>query len=166
LLLAFCEKLRLQKGGRSELRNEWPQVFREAVETFNAGTVSASVPAMTNTMIYHMCRKEEWVAAESSGSYPGSSNDVADGFIHFSTASQIVGSAAKHRAGQTGLVLLSVRTDLLGGADLRWEKSRDGELFPHLYGPLPVAAVTAVDPLPLGPDGKHIFPPLFQGSPE
>jgi uncharacterized protein (DUF952 family) len=166
LLLAFCKKFIFAKGDRSELRNEWPQVFREAVATFNAGAVSASVAAMTKTMIYHMCRKEEWVAAEPSGNYPGSSNDATDGFIHFSTASQIVGSAAKHRAGQTGLVLLSVRTDLLGAADLRWEKSRDGELFPHLYDPLPVAAVTAVDPLPLGPDGKHIFPPLLQGSPE
>jgi uncharacterized protein (DUF952 family) len=120
---------------------------------------------MTNTMIYHMCRKEEWVAAELSGSYPGSSQDAADGFIHFSTASQIVGSAAKHRAGQTGLVLLSVPADRLGAA-LIWEKSRGDELFPHLYGPLPVTTVTAVDPLPLGPDGKHVFPPIFQGSPE
>jgi len=111
-------------------------------------------------MIYHMCRKDEWTDAEPSGSYPGSSQDAADGFIHFSTAFQIMDSAARHRAGQTGLVLLSVRTDRLGDA-LKWEKSRGGELFPHLYGPLPVAAVTAVDPLPLGPDGKHVFPPLI-----
>jgi uncharacterized protein (DUF952 family) len=146
--------------------NEWPQVFREAVAAFNAGAVSASVPAMiSDTVIHHMCREEEWAAAKLSGSYPGSSQDAADGFIHFSTASQIVESAARHRAGQTGLVLLSVPTSLLGDA-LRWEPSRGGELFPHLYGPLPVDAVMAVDPLPLGPDGRHVFPPTFQGRPD
>jgi len=140
--------------------------FREAVAAFNAGTVSASVPAMiSDTVIHHMCRAEEWAAAELSGIYPGSSQDAADGFIHFSTDSQIVESAAKHRAGQTGLVLLSVPASRLGPA-LKWEPSRGGQLFPHLYGPLPVEAVTAVDPLPLGPDGKHIFPPAFQGSSE
>jgi uncharacterized protein (DUF952 family) len=119
----------------------------------------------SDTVIHHMCREEEWAAAKLSGSYPGSSQDAADGFIHFSTASQIVESAAKHRAGQTGLVLLSVRTDLLGDT-LKWEPSRGGELFPHLYGPLPVDAVTAVDPLPLGPDGRHVFPSIFQGRPD
>ena len=115
---------------------------------------------ISDTVIHHMCREEEWAAARLSGSYPGSSQDAADGFIHFSTASQIVESAAKHRAGQTGLVLLSVDAARLGGA-LKWEPSRGGELFPHLYGPLAVDAVTAVDPLPLGPDGRHIFPPII-----
>jgi uncharacterized protein (DUF952 family) len=145
--------------------NEWPHAFREAVAAFHAGAVSASVPAMiSDTVIHHMCREEEWAAAKLSGSYPGSSQDAADGFIHFSTASQIVESAAKHRAGQTGLVLLSVRTDLLDDA-LKWEPSRGGELFPHLYGPLPVDAVTAADPLPLGPDGRHVFPSRFKAAP-
>lgn len=119
---------------------------------------------MSDTWIFHMCRQEEWLAAVPSGSYPGSSQDAADGFIHFSTAAQVVVSAAKHRAGQTGLVLLSVRADALGAA-LRWEASRGGALFPHLYGPLPVAAVTAVDPLPLGPGGRHVFPPALGGKP-
>lgn len=107
--------------------------------------------------IYHMCREEEWRAAEASGSYPGSSQDKADGFIHFSTAPQVKESAAKHRAGQSGLLLLAVDPDRLGPA-LRWEPSRGGQLFPHLYGPLPVAAVASVHPLPLGPDGRHVFP--------
>ena len=111
------------------------------------------------SIIYHMCRREEWAAAERSGLYRGSSQDVADGFIHFSTAKQIVASAAKHRAGQTGLVLLAIETARLGDA-LKWEPSRGGELFPHLYGSLPRAAVVSVDDLPLGADGRHVFPPL------
>lgn len=107
--------------------------------------------------IYHMCRADEWAAAQASGRYPGSSQDRADGFIHFSTAAQIAASAAKHRAGQTGLVLLEVDTARLGPA-LRWEAARDGQLFPHLYGELPVDAVTRAADLPLGPDGCHVLP--------
>lgn len=114
---------------------------------------------MTERIIYHMCRAEEWERASSSGSYPGSSQDVEDGFIHFSTAAQVIESAAKHRAGQSGLVLLTVDADRLG-EDLWWEPARGGQLFPHLYGALPVDAVLRVDPLPLGPDGRHLFPPL------
>jgi uncharacterized protein (DUF952 family) len=114
---------------------------------------------MTGTMIYHICRREEWAAAESAGDYGGSSQDRADGFIHFSGADQVKASAARHRAGQDGLVLLTVEAAALGDA-LKWEPSRGGALFPHLYGPLPVAAVRRVDDLPLGPDGRHRFPPL------
>lgn len=110
-------------------------------------------------IIYHMCRREEWAAAERTGVYRGSSQDAADGFIHFSTARQIVASAAKHRAGQAGLVLLAVDAVKLGDA-LKWEVSRGGELFPHLYGPLPHGAVASVHDLPLGADGRHVFPPL------
>lgn len=116
--------------------------------------------AMTDPRtIYHMCRREEWEAARASGSYPGSSQDAADGFIHFSTAAQVAGSAAKHRAGQDGLLLLEVDANALGAA-LKWEPSRGGQLFPHLYDALPVTAVTCVHPLPLGADGRHIFPDL------
>ena len=111
--------------------------------------------------IYHMCRTEEWEAAQSAGNYPGSSQDLADGFIHFSTAEQAIGSAAKHRAGQDGLLLLTVDGDVLGEA-LKWEPSRGGALFPHLYGELPVSVVLRVDPLPIGPDGRHVFPDLGQ----
>jgi uncharacterized protein (DUF952 family) len=114
---------------------------------------------MTQPWIYHMCREAEWRAAERTGSHPGSSQDVADGFIHFSTAAQIVASAARHRAGQGDLVLLEVDPAALG-ASLRWEKSRGGELFPHLYGALPCEAVRRVATLPLGADGRHIFPTL------
>lgn len=109
--------------------------------------------------IYHMCRREEWDAAEARGFYRGSSQDRADGFIHFSTAGQVEESAAKHRAGQDGLVLLVVETKSLGDV-LKWEKSRGGALFPHLYGDLPASAVTAVHALPIGPDGRHVFPEI------
>jgi uncharacterized protein (DUF952 family) len=109
-------------------------------------------------LIFHMCRAEEWAATRATGAYPGSSQDRADGFIHFSTAAQLAESAAKHRVGQTGLVLLTVDAPLCGGA-LKWEPSRGGALFPHLYGALPHTAVLRVDPLPLGADGRHVLPP-------
>jgi len=114
---------------------------------------------MKAALIYHICRREEWAAAEADGRYGGSSQDLADGFIHFSDASQVEASAAKHRAGQDGLVLLTVEAALLGPS-LKWEAARGGALFPHLYGPLPVGAVRRVEALPLGPDGRHRFPPL------
>jgi uncharacterized protein (DUF952 family) len=107
--------------------------------------------------IYHMCRCEEWAAARAAGSYAGSSQDKADGFIHFSTAAQVVESAARHRTGQSGLVLIEADSTALGDA-LRWERSRGGQLFPHLYGALPLDAVRRVADLPLGADGRHIFP--------
>ncbi len=107
--------------------------------------------------IYHICGRKEWQAAQSAGSYQGSTQDAADGFIHFSTAGQVVESAARHRAGQNGLVLLAIDPEALGAA-LRWEPSRNGVLFPHLYGDLPLAALREVWDLPLGSDGRHVFP--------
>jgi len=114
---------------------------------------------MAEELIYHMCRRGEWQAAERLGVYHGSSQDMADGFIHFSTAAQIETSAAKHRAGQDDLVLLAVAPAGLGAA-LRWEASRAGELFPHLYGALPLERVRWARPLLLGPAGRHVFPQL------
>jgi uncharacterized protein (DUF952 family) len=111
------------------------------------------------TIVYHICRREEWQAALERGVYDGSSQDAADGFIHFSTSAQVVESAARHRAGQSGLVLLVCDASCLG-SDLRWEPSRRGQLFPHLYGSMPLAAVLAVHELPLAADGRHRFPPL------
>lgn len=114
---------------------------------------------MDNKVIFHMCRRDEWTAALKTGVYEGSSQDRADGFIHFSDGTQVRASAARHRAGQTGLVLLVVDSGRLGAA-LRWEPSRGGALFPHLYGPLNVTDVAAVHDLPLGPDGAHVFPDI------
>ena len=110
-------------------------------------------------MIYHMCRADEWAAARRDGVYRGSAQDREDGFIHFSTAAQIAASARRHRAGQDGLVLVAVEPARLGDR-LRWEPSRGGELFPHLYGPLSPDEAASIRPLPLGPDGTHQFPPL------
>ena len=109
------------------------------------------------SLIYHICRREELEAARACGSYGGSSQDRADGFIHFSARDQVEASAAKHRAGQDGLVLLEVEAAALGAA-LKWEASRGGALFPHLYGALALAAITQTWDLPLGPDGRHRFP--------
>ncbi len=109
--------------------------------------------------IYHMAHRADWDAAQATGGYHGSPDDLRDGFIHFSTAAQVERSAAKHRAGQRDLVLLSVDADALGTA-LRWERSGGGEEYPHLYGALPVRAVRRAEPLPLGADGRHRFPPL------
>ncbi|HXA71076.1 MAG TPA: DUF952 domain-containing protein [Stellaceae bacterium] len=116
---------------------------------------------MEPRLIYHMCRRAEWAAAEAAGHYRGSSQDAFDGFIHFSTAAQIRESARKHRAGQDDLVLVTVDAGRLGTA-LKWEPSRGGALFPHLYGVLPLEAVVRVDPLPLGLKGTHVFPVLAE----
>jgi len=110
-------------------------------------------------IIYHMSRGEEWAAAGRAGVYHGSAQDRDDGFIHFSTAAQIVESARRHRAGQDGLLLVMVDAERLGDR-LRWEPAHSGDLFPHLYGPLRVTEAAGVRPLPLGPDGAHIFPSL------
>lgn len=110
-------------------------------------------------MIYHMCPEAAWRDALARGRYAGTPDDKRDGFIHFSTAAQIAESAHRHRAGQQGLVLISVDATRCGDR-LKWEKSRGGDLFPHLYGPLFPDDVARIDPLPLGPDGEHVFPPL------
>lgn len=107
--------------------------------------------------IYHVTTWEAWRAAERAGCYEGSSDDRRDGFIHFSARGQLAESVAKHRAGQAGLVLLTVDPAALGES-LKWEPSRGGALFPHLYGPLATAAVLRADDLPLGADGRHRFP--------
>ena len=110
-------------------------------------------------MIYHMCPAETWEAAVRAGEYRGTADDRRDGFIHFSTAEQIAESARRQRAGQAGLLLIAVESARLAER-LKWEKSRGGALFPHLYGALDPAEVASVAPLPLGSDGEHIFPPL------
>jgi uncharacterized protein (DUF952 family) len=107
--------------------------------------------------IYKICRASEWNAAITAGQYLGSEIDRRDGFIHFSTAEQVAETARRHFAGQTDLVLVAVDETGLGPR-LRYEPSRGGQLFPHLYGPLNVAGVRWVKPLPLAADGGHRFP--------
>jgi uncharacterized protein (DUF952 family) len=107
--------------------------------------------------IYKICSVAEWREAESVGMFRGSAVDHRDGFIHFSTAEQVAETARRHFAGEHDLVLVSVDPAALGER-LRFEPSRGGALFPHLYGPLELAAVIRVEPLPLGADGRHVFP--------
>ena len=105
--------------------------------------------------IYKILSRAEWNAAHEARRFSGSGVDLADGFIHFSTAEQTQATATKHFSGQAGLVVLEVEADDLGEA-LRWEPSRGGALFPHLYGPLDPALVRYVTDAPLGPDGSPL----------
>jgi len=109
--------------------------------------------------IYKITPQAPWREAEASGRFTGAPIDVADGFIHFSTAAQVRETAAKHFSGQTDLLLVAIDGASLGDA-LKYEVSRGGALFPHLYGALELKAVTWVRPLPLGADGTHLFPAL------
>ncbi|MEN6542512.1 DUF952 domain-containing protein [Parvibaculum sp.] len=107
--------------------------------------------------VYKIVHEAEWRAAEASGRFEGSPVDLRDGFIHFSTAAQAPETAAKHFAGASDLLLVAVDTTAL---DLKWEVSRGGALFPHLYDNLPLSAVRSVEPLPLCASGEHRFPPM------
>lgn len=109
--------------------------------------------------LYKICPVALWRQAERVGRFRGSADDIRDGFIHFSSAGQVVETAAKHFAGQDGLLLIAVEAARLGDK-LKWEPSRGGELFPHLYGELDVTAAIEIVPLPLGADGRHCVPPL------
>ena len=111
---------------------------------------------MSATLIFKIVATAEWRAAESAGAFDGAGVDRADGYIHFSTAAQAAGTAAKWFAGRANLTLVAVDPEALGAA-LKWEPSRGGALFPHLYGRLPISAVVWSRPLPLGPDGRHDF---------
>ncbi len=143
--------------------------------------------------IYKLLTRGEWEAAQADGVYRGSAHDARDGFIHFSTAAQLAGTARKYFAGVPDLVLLAVDVEALTeritphsaplpqgegtptrrarpdslthgeragarGDSLRWEPARDGDLFPHLYADLPVAAVKCVTAIPLDADGVPILP--------
>jgi uncharacterized protein (DUF952 family) len=103
-------------------------------------------------LIYKICSAALWREAERAGEFTGAGIDIKDGYIHFSAADQVAETAAKHFAGQNDLVLITVEADALGGA-LKWEPSRGGALFPHLYGSLPLSVVRSVRPLTLGADG-------------
>jgi uncharacterized protein (DUF952 family) len=109
-------------------------------------------------MIYKLFHGAEWDAAQAEPRFTGSPVDIKDGFIHFSTAAQAAETAARYFAGESGLVLAEIDPSRLD-APLKWEPSRGGALFPHLYGALPLSAVIRTWVLPLGPDGRHAFPP-------
>ena len=124
--------------------------------------------------IYKLLTAAEWEAARAEGVYRGSEQDRRDGFIHLSTAAQIAETARKHFSGVPDLVLLAVDADMIGklhtpenegeragqseDGPLRWEPSRGGDLFPHLYALLPSAAVQSATPAPLADDGTPVIP--------
>lgn len=114
---------------------------------------------MNDEFIYHMCPRSAWLEALDIGEYRGSALDLKDGFIHFSTPDQVEKTAALHLAGVGGLALLKVRADTVADA-LKWEKSRDGALFPHLYRPLRCREALEVTDLELDAAGRHVFPRL------
>ncbi|MEZ5775597.1 MAG: DUF952 domain-containing protein [Hyphomicrobiaceae bacterium] len=111
------------------------------------------------TLIYKICAMTEWQKSIETGQYTGSPDDIRDGFIHLSTPDQLQGTADRHFSGKRDLVLVAVETERLGPA-LRFEPSRGGALFPHLYAPLPVAAAVAVTPLATDRDGRLVLPVL------
>ena len=112
---------------------------------------------MAEPPVYKVLTKAVYERAERNVHFQGSTDDLRDGFIHLSAAHQLAGTLATHFAGQAGLVLLAVDPERLGG-DLKWEVSRGGALFPHLYAPLDISAVSWAEMLPLASDGHHILP--------
>lgn len=107
--------------------------------------------------IYKIAPRSLWQEAEASGAFSGAPIDLADGYIHFSTADQVRETAAKHFAGQDDLLLIALDPAMLGDA-LKWEPSRGGDLFPHLYATLDLKTVCWIEPLPWHEAGYHIFP--------
>ncbi len=110
-------------------------------------------------IIYKIVPAPMWQEAVDRSRFDGAPVDLADGFIHFSTGAQVRETAAKHFSGQDGLLLVALDGDALGEA-LRYEVSRGGALFPHLYAPLDPRLALWVKPLPVGADGRHVFPEL------
>ena len=108
-------------------------------------------------LVFKICSKDEWSRAEKEKVFRGSAVDLRDGFIHFSTAEQVAETAAKHFAGRNDLLLIGVDAEALGES-LRFETSRGGALFPHLYADLSLSAVRFVEPMPLDKSGNHLLP--------
>ena len=112
---------------------------------------------MSERTAYKVMTGEAFAAMRREGLFRGSAVDLADGFIHLSTAAQLTATVDKHFHGQAGLVVAAVDLTRLAEA-VRWERSRGGDLFPHLYAPLPMDDVTAVGPLERAADGAVVSP--------
>jgi uncharacterized protein (DUF952 family) len=110
-----------------------------------------------NTKIYKIVRAAELKEAEIAQGFKGSPEDARDGFVHFSAAHQVRRTAERYFRGQSDLVLVAADAAAFGEA-LKWELSRGGEKFPHLFGALPMSAIVWMKPITLGPDGHHRFP--------
>ncbi|MHA1157806.1 MAG: DUF952 domain-containing protein [Alphaproteobacteria bacterium] len=110
-------------------------------------------------IVYKICDGQEWRAAQQAGAYRGSADDARDGFIHFSTREQLAGTLQRYFADRGGLVIIAFDAARLGPA-LRYEPSRGGDLFPHLYAPLDTSAAFWVRPVERGEDGAPVLPDL------
>ena len=108
-------------------------------------------------IVYKIVTEDQWREALEKDVFDGAPVDLADGFIHFSTGAQVRETARRHFAGQSDLLLIAFDSEALG-AELKFEASRGGDLFPHLYAPLDPALALSVAPLPIGDDGTHSFP--------
>lgn len=115
---------------------------------------------MSDLFAFKILTREQWDQFRADGVFTGAPVDLADGYIHLSARDQVAGTTAKHFAGQDNLVLAMVDLVALGDT-VKWEPSRGGALFPHVYGSLPLGAVTTSAKIRLGPDGRHIFPAGF-----
>lgn len=129
-------------------------------EGANSGLTGKAPPVRPNDVIYKIVTRIQWAEAEKAGVFKGAPVDLADGYIHFSTAEQLAETAAKHFSGQNDLLLVAVDASALG-VSLIYETSRGGKLFPHLYGEMPLTSVRSVEALPIGDDGQHQFPSLI-----
>lgn len=143
------------KSSFARLAPSWPRLDDGLGRRYRL----VQIEAARVTTIYKICQRRLWQTAEADGAFAGSADDRRDGFIHFSTAGQVAETAAKHFGGQTNLILIAVDTARLG-PQLKWEPSRGGALFPHLYAPLPLDAVRWVRALADEVDGNRPLPEL------
>lgn len=143
-------------GNLSKKMCTWRYVIRAACRAHRPLTVWVHEGITGAMLIFKILRTDEWQTLRREGDTTGAPIDVADGYIHISTAQQVMETAAKHFAGEEGLFLLALETDALGEA-LEWEVSRGDALFPHLYRKLTMADVVWAQPIPLE-DGVHQFP--------
>jgi uncharacterized protein (DUF952 family) len=120
---------------------------------------AAMSKAAPMTRIYKILDEAEWSEALRKGEFVGSAIDIADGFIHLSARDQVEETAARHFAGRAGLLLVAFDAVDFGDS-LVWEASRGGALFPHVYGVIAPSLARSADALPLGADGRHVFPPF------
>jgi uncharacterized protein (DUF952 family) len=117
--------------------------------------------APSDPVVYKICPRADWLRARELGELGPSNDDARDGYIHLSRTDQVAGTLAKHFAGRVDLLLLAVRVERLPEQALRYEISRGGEAFPHLYGALSIAWVQEVIELPLDARGQHVLPEGF-----
>ena len=153
--MTFASRARGQVGSECQIHST-SGIARRIREFIVAPVIARTIH---NTVVYKICPAALWRAGEAAGLFTGAAVDLRDGYIHLSARDQVAQTAALHFAGQDDLLLIAVDADALGDA-LKWEPSRGGALFPHLYGNLPLSAVRWVKAIPIGTDGRHVMPAL------